>query len=368
MSILLLIIINAGLKSKIDSLNLELKKIREERKILEKEETKTLYSLESINKEIQVLGELEKSLISERISLEKEVSDLENLIKENEKELEKTKDVIKEFLISLYKYGKLSPLNIIRGQGSFLNFYTGLLALKKGIEFKKELLDKGTLLVKSLREKKESYNLKVKNLKEIEVVTAEKKMELLESRKEKEKILQELRKKKKEQEKLEKELVYQVKKFEELLEKIERERMAKVKKEIPEKIPKRVFNWPIKGEIVSYFGNLWHPEYKTKVKNNGIDIKAKPGDKVYSADAGVVVYSDLFMGYGLTVIIDHGDGFYTVYAGLSKIYVFPGKAVSKGEPLGEVGISIFSSNYTLHFEVRYGGKALDPLLFLPFES
>ncbi len=368
MIIFLLIIINSGLKSKVDSLNLELKKIKEERKTLEKEESKTLFSLESLNKEMQVLSELEKSLISERISLEKEIYELEKLIRENERELENTKNVIKSFLISLYKYGKLSPFSIIRGQGSFLNFYTGLLALKKGIEFREELLNKGTLLIKSLKEKKESYNLKVKNLKDIEEVTAEKKMELFETKKEKENILNELRKKKKEQEKLERELTYQVKKFEELLEKIERERLSKAKKEIPQNIPKRTFNWPIKGEIVSYFGNLWHPEYKTKVKNNGIDIRGKKGDKVYSADAGVVVYSDLFMGYGLTVIIDHGDGFYTVYAGLSKIYVYPGKAISRGEPLGEIGISIFSTSYTLHFEVRYGGKALDPVLFLPFES
>ncbi len=366
--ILLFFLINAGLKSKIDSLNLELKRIREERKILEREEVKILSSLESLRRELEVLGEMEKSLLKERISLEKEIMNLENLISENKRELEKSKGVIKKFLVSLYKYGKISPFNIIRGQGSFLNFYTGLLAIKKGIEFKKNILEKGVLLVKSLREKKEIYEEKVKNLKEIEEITAEKKIELLSAKKKREKILSGLRKKKKERKKLERELALQVKKFEKLLEKLEKERIAKLRRKPPKNVPKKIFSWPIKGQIVSYFGNLWHPEYKTKIKNNGIDIKGKPGDKVLAAEAGVVVYANLFMGYGLTVIIDHGDGFYTVYAGLGKIYVFPGKAVSRGETIGEVGMSMFGSGYTLHFEIRYGGKALDPILFLPFES
>ncbi|MEN3046703.1 MAG: peptidoglycan DD-metalloendopeptidase family protein [Candidatus Hydrothermales bacterium] len=366
--ILLLIFLETGLKSKLDSLNSELRKIREERKILEKEEIRTLYSLESLNKEINILNEIEKSLINERLLLEYQVFKLENLIRENELELEKTKKFIKNFLVSLYKYGRINPLNIIKGQGSFLSYYTGILAVKRGIEFKEEVLKKGSLLLKDLREKKEVYDKKVKHLLEIEEITSEKKLELESSKKEKEKILSQIRKKRKDQEKLELELVEQVKKFEKLLEKIEKERVAQLKRELPESIPRKKFGWPIKGEIVSYFGTLWHPEYKTKVKNNGIDIKAKPGEKVVSADAGIVVYSDYFMGYGLTVIVDHGDGFFTVYSGLSRVYVSPGKAVSKGEPIGEVGLSIFSSHYTLHFEIRYGGKALDPILFLPFEG
>ncbi|MEN3043869.1 MAG: peptidoglycan DD-metalloendopeptidase family protein [Candidatus Hydrothermales bacterium] len=366
--ILLFIFLESNLKTKIDSLNLELKKIREERKILEKEETKTLYSLESLSREINVLKEMERSLINERILLEYQVYKLEKLIEESEYELEKTKKLIKDFIVSLYKYGRINPLNIIKGQGSFLSYYTGILAIKRGIEFKEELLEKGNLLLKSLKEKKAIYDQKVKNLLEIEEITIEKKLELENSKKEKEKILALIRKKRKDQEKLELELVEQVKKFEKLLEKIEKERMAHLKKELPENIPKKTFGWPLKGEIVSFFGTIWHPEYKTKIKNNGIDIKGKPGEKVVSAEAGIVVYSDYFMGYGLTVIVDHGDGFFTVYSGLSKVHVSPGRAVSKGEPIGEVGLSIFSSHYTLHFEVRYGGKALDPILFLPFEG
>jgi len=363
--ILLFFLINADLKSKIDSLNLELKKIREERKIIEKKEFEILSSLESFRRELEVLSAFEESLLKERISLEKEIINLENLIFENERELEKYKSVIKKFLISLYKYGKISPFNIIRGHGSFLNFYTGLLAIKKGIEFKKNVLEKGVILVSSLKEKKVTYEEKVKNLKEIQEITAQKRIELLSAKKEREEILSDLRKKKKEREKFERELEAQVKKFEKLLEGLEKERLARLKEKLPKNVPKKIFLWPIKGEIVSYFGNLWHPEYKTKIKNNGIDIKGKQGDKVLAAESGIVVYANLFMGYGLTVIIDHGDGFYTVYAGLAKFFVSPGKPVSRGEPVGEVGMSIFGSGYTLHFEVRYGGKALDPLLFLP---
>ncbi len=366
--IILIFLISSNLKSKVDSLNRELINIREERKMLEGKELKILSSLESLKKEFEVLSEMEKSLLKERISLEEEIKNLEGLIFEKEKELEKSKGVIKKFLISLYKYGKLSPLDIIKGQGYLLNFYTGLLAIKKGIEFKKNILEKGLFIVKDLKEKKEIYEDKVKNLREIEEITEEKRKELLNVKKEREEILLDLRKKKREREKLEKELSLQIKEFERILEKLEKERLARLKEKLPKDVPKRMFSWPLKGEIISYFGNIWHPEYKTKIKNNGIDIRGKKGDKILAAERGIVVYANLFMGYALTVIIDHGDGFYTVYAGLGKIYVFPGKAVSRGEPIGDIGMSIFGSGYTLHFEIRYGGRALDPILFLPFES
>ncbi len=365
---ILFLFFQISIKAKVDSLERELKRIREERKIFEKKEVQILSSLETIKRELEVLNEMEKSLLKERNKLEKEVMNLEDLIFENERELKRTKNVIKNFLISLYKYGKVSPLNILKGQGSFLNFYTGLLAIKKGISFKKKILEKGVLLVKNLKERKKVYERKVKDLREIEEITREKKGEIIGIKKQRERILYDIRKKKKERKKLEKELLAQVKKFEELLRRIERERMAKLKKKLPKNIPKKVFSWPLRGKIISYFGNIWHPEYKTKIKNNGVDIKGEPGEKVRAADGGIVVYANLFMGYGQTVIIDHGDGFYTVYAGLGRIYVFPGQAVVRGEPIGEVGISLFGKGYTLHFEVRYSGRALDPLLFLPFES
>ena len=118
------------------------------------------------------------------------------------------------------------------------------------------------------------------------------------------------------------------------------------------------FQWPIKGRVVSYFGDK-----KSYWTNNGIDIRSRFGKEVYPARGGEVVFADFLSGYGYTVIIDHGDSYDTVYAQNSEILVAVGDFVTKKVPVAKVGGD--DSLAFLHFEVRKNSVASNPLYFLP---
>ncbi|HUI90100.1 MAG TPA: peptidoglycan DD-metalloendopeptidase family protein [Anaerolineales bacterium] len=106
--------------------------------------------------------------------------------------------------------------------------------------------------------------------------------------------------------------------------------------------------------------------YDPKTNHLAIDLAANLGDNIYAADGGLVVYAGLNnFGYGNMVMIDHGNGFQTLYAHLSQIFVSCGQAVNKGEVIGAAGATGHATGPHLHFEVRYNGVPGDPWDFLP---
>jgi murein DD-endopeptidase MepM/ murein hydrolase activator NlpD len=122
---------------------------------------------------------------------------------------------------------------------------------------------------------------------------------------------------------------------------------------------------PAKGPYGSGFGMRMHPIFKEVRLHAGVDIDAKMSDAVWAAKEGKTLYSGAMTGYGNVIILDHGNGVSTLYAHLSKILVNQGDTVKKGEVIGLVGATGWATGPHLHFEVRVGGVAKDPMLFLP---
>ncbi|HET9481950.1 MAG TPA: peptidoglycan DD-metalloendopeptidase family protein [Candidatus Polarisedimenticolia bacterium] len=123
-------------------------------------------------------------------------------------------------------------------------------------------------------------------------------------------------------------------------------------------------DWPVEGEIVGRFGRAVHPVYRTEVMNNGIDIAAPRGTPVRSVGAGEVAFVDWNGGYGLMVILDHEGGYYSIYAHLENAAVTVGQRVAEGAVIGAVGESGSLTGPRLHFEIREGGRAVDPIAWL----
>lgn len=123
-------------------------------------------------------------------------------------------------------------------------------------------------------------------------------------------------------------------------------------------------DWPVEGAIIERFGRAVHPVYGTEVVNNGIDIRAPRGTPIAAVEAGEVVYTDWNGGYGLMVILDHAGGYYSLYAHLDRSVVAVGQKVQKRESIGTVGESGSLVGPKLHFEIRKGGRAVDPIGWL----
>ncbi len=125
------------------------------------------------------------------------------------------------------------------------------------------------------------------------------------------------------------------------------------------------FIWPAEGPLTSGFGPRMHPIAGEVRQHNGIDIGAPYGAPVWAAASGRVLRAGTMGGYGLTVVIDHGDGLSTLYAHQSSLSVAEGDFVQQGAVIGKVGSSGYSTGPHLHFEVRVNGEPVDPLMWFP---
>lgn len=122
-------------------------------------------------------------------------------------------------------------------------------------------------------------------------------------------------------------------------------------------------DWPVDGNIIYRFGRVINPN-NTTTRWNGIGISAAEGTQVRSVSAGEVVLADVMGTYGNTVIVQHGGGDYSVYGSLARLAVSKGARVTKGQTIGTIGATDPALPAHLHFEIRRGGPAVDPLTWL----
>lgn len=119
------------------------------------------------------------------------------------------------------------------------------------------------------------------------------------------------------------------------------------------------FDWPVDGKITSRYG------YRNGRRHDGLDISAARGTAVKAAADGEVVFADRLRGYGNLILVKHEDNYFTAYAHNSRNLKKRGSVVKKGEIIARVGTTGRVSGPHLHFEIRMGSDAQDPLNFLP---
>lgn len=123
---------------------------------------------------------------------------------------------------------------------------------------------------------------------------------------------------------------------------------------------KGMFVWPAKGKLLNGFGSQGQKVYK------GIEIEVPKGSPVLAAASGKVIYSgDAIPGYGNLVILEHSDSFFSVYGYNQKNLVKLNDHVGQGERIALSGVPPSSQSARLHFEIRKGKSAVNPILFLP---
>lgn len=125
------------------------------------------------------------------------------------------------------------------------------------------------------------------------------------------------------------------------------------------------YTWPTAGGIGSYFGYRTHPILGYSRLHGGLDIGGRMGQPIWAAKEGVVIMARVNGGYGNTIIIDHGNGYASLYGHQSSFVVSEGDYVETGQHIGNVGSTGLSTGPHLHFEIRVNGTVKDPLPFLP---
>ena len=120
---------------------------------------------------------------------------------------------------------------------------------------------------------------------------------------------------------------------------------------------------PIEGFITSDFGMRMHPIHKQLIFHAGTDFSAPVGTKVMATADGTVAYSGFESGYGKKVVIDHGNGYQTIYAHLSKAVIRQGQHVRRGDTIAFSGNTGVSTGPHLHYEVRKDNMVVNPTAF-----
>ncbi len=143
------------------------------------------------------------------------------------------------------------------------------------------------------------------------------------------------------------------------------EQLALNKDAMAERVPAI---WPLDRRLlrnhIGAFGWRIHPIYRRRIHHNGVDLAGPTGTDIVATGNGVVTLVErIRTGYGLNVTIDHGFGYKTRYAHLSKISVVKGQEVKRGEKIGELGNTGASTGPHLHYEVLHRGKPVNPVSY-----
>lgn len=122
--------------------------------------------------------------------------------------------------------------------------------------------------------------------------------------------------------------------------------------------------WPTLGKVDVAFGQQIEREFGTVTAHNGIDIRAPSGSRVQAVAGGNVAFADWLRGYGRLVIIDHGEGYHTLYAHLGAVTVARGEVIEQGKEIGAVGDTGSLRGTLLYFEIRAKSVPVNPARWL----
>ncbi len=355
--------VNAKSPNEIDKLKQEQDKLNSQIKQTQQLMNKVKNEKKSVSKAIEDLDHKLNQAEDELSSVESTLSQLENQIAITTRELERAssdagsqKELLKKRVRVMYENGNVGYMSVILNSTSFSDFISRLDFLKKIINFDMNLLSKMKSHRDSVADKRNQLGEELKEKERLKNAIGEKKEQVETAKQDKEKNLKDLTKDLKELERQEDRLLAQAN---EIGKKI-------VSLQSSNKYVGGKIGWPSPGyyKVTSPYGYRTHPILKKKKLHTGIDIAVPSGSTIVASNAGKVIYSGYYGGYGNTVIIDHGGKISTLYAHNSKLLVKVGDEVEKGKAVAKSGSTGLSTGPHLHFEVRENGQHVDPMKYL----
>lgn len=380
LSILAPIYAQKNYDKQISSNQTRLKSIRNEIKQLKENIRKSGQQASSINQQIALIDK-EMALISQAKGLlQKEQRLLAQRAENNQmqlnatrKRLEQLRSVFKARLIYMYKYGRSKTLALLVASKSINQALIRFRYLKQISDYDSEIIHEIEQRKEGIREiqsqLKQDMAYKSRSIRSKK--TAEKSYK--QKKKEKNHLLARVRKN---QNYFKNQLAVkqgQQKQIRSMIVTLENMR-SKSDETTPEKYVKINFDnfkkgkrklpWPVRGKVISNFGKQYDPGTKTYTTNSGIEINSKLGTPVKCVFRGVVRLITYMSGYGNTIIIDHGKGYYSVYSYLGEIYVHKNDVVDTNQIIAQVGESGSLSGSKLHFEIYAKNLPNNPLSWL----
>jgi len=326
-----------------------------------KHEHSILDDLDEMNRR---MAELEVTLRKQhqRIGMtQSEMRETEDEITATKGELDRKKRWMKMRLRSMQRYGQSRDILFMLSAADDI---PGLMRRWKYLEMislrERKMMDDFSENLKMLAEKEKKLGILNSQLKRDEEKVKLTEASLSENKKDREAVLASVRREKSAHEKLIRELQESSRRLLDVIRKLEEKETYEGKGFAA---LRGSLSWPVNGKVAIPYGSQKDPKFNTPMFRNGIHIRTDD-DSARAVYSGKVVFADWFKGYGNLVIVNHGEGYHTLYGNLSETFLKVGDIIKGKEVVGKVGESGILNAPSLYFEVRYKGKPLDPMQWL----
>jgi septal ring factor EnvC (AmiA/AmiB activator) len=347
---------------KLDKTRDQIRQLERDLKAKESKENTLLERVEYIDRKTGLQKKLLLQLGIQKQENERKIIKLAEQLKRTIEIYDKLKQDVARRMVSMYKQGRLTEWEILLSLDSINQLMIYL-------KYQRKILDNDERNLRILKEKGEEIKrhgaaledelMKEKLLiKESEAVAAElerqkknQKLLLAEVRRDKQSIREGIREKRKTYDEIIRQINREVANRKAGTTKIKNSQFASYKGKM---------SWPVRGKVVSKYGNQLNSVLGIWVRNYGIEIEAAEGEDVCAVVAGKVKWVQWQRGMGNLVLLDHGGRYHTVYGHLDVVFVDIGEDVEEGRVIGRIGDKDSISGSTLDFEVWKGSESYDP--------
>jgi murein hydrolase activator len=348
--------------------------IKKTRKVEETISSELQEIVQSLNRKESELKQLDRDLLTAEGGIERTGREIEQVtVEAQQKQLQ-----IERRLTSLYKAGELGMVRMFFSADSFPQMAENIRYMRSVLEQDKQIFSEYNKKIDELRQLKLRLEQDALRKERLKGNIALKKQEIEQQKLKKTSYLGKVRQDRQSHESSLKELQANAAKLQQMLTRLEalsRRKAAEKhdptakRKPLPElpPVPDRGFasqkgrmKMPVKGEIIETFGKHKHPEFNSYTFSKGIVIASSAGTEIHAIYEGAVIFADYFKGYGNMIIIDHGGGYFSLYAYTSRILRKVGAEIKKGDVVAVVGDVDSVKGPALYFEIRHQGKPVDP--------
>lgn len=321
------------------------------------------------------LGRLDRDLRSVESSLARTGREIARVtIEANRKRQE-----IERRLSSLYKAGELGALRMFFSSESFPHMAENIRYMRSILDNDKRIFLEYNQKIEELRKLKTDLERDAAKKERIKDGIALKKREIEQEKSKKASYLVKVRQDRKSYEASLKELQANAARLQSMIERLDALSRRKLSSrhekpgsrlkplaELPP-VPDRGFasqkgrmSLPVRGEILESFGKHKHPEFNSYTYSKGLSIASSAGADIKVIYEGTVIFADYFKGFGNMVIVDHGGGYFSLYAHAARIAKKVGAEVARHDTIASVGDVDSTKGAILYFEIRHQGKPVDP--------
>jgi septal ring factor EnvC (AmiA/AmiB activator) len=349
-------------QSEYKNIQKEIRSQKEKIEQVKKRESSILTEIEETNKQMRTVEDDLRKYKIRLMNTEGRISQVEQQISVSKSAIDKHRQWMKRKLRTIYKYGRNSDAvllllgsrdipQLIR-TGKNLEYITAH-EMKRVSTYQENL--------RGLQEKENQLMLLKKELTKNRSKVLAEEASLSGKKKNKEVLLASVKKEKSSYTKMLREMEESAKRLREIINKSDTDErvtgrgFARLKGRLP---------WPVEGKVAIPFGSQKDPQFNTPVFRSGAFIESPSDSMAKAIHEGKVVFAEWFKGYGQLIIINHGEGYHSLYGSLSEIFTKVGDIIKDKQIIGRVGNSGLVNLPGLYFELRYKGKPLNPIQWL----